>query len=109
MFIQTLKVEDATFYICKDPKTGYWGIHEKYVDADGRVKQEINGLEGNHADNYVDTVRHCWLNVKALPYRGLWDKEDLSESVRLCSTLIDEFEQLGVTEAWQNVKHISMQ
>lgn len=44
--ITTYHESGRMFYICKD-ENGYWGIENKYVDKNGRVKIALNGLNGH--------------------------------------------------------------
>lgn len=60
--IQTLEVGKVKFHIVKD-NHGYWGINDKYVE-NMKIAHGINGLEGNLANSYIETIRLCWLSAK---------------------------------------------
>ena len=70
--IQTLESENTIFHIGKD-ENGYWGINHKYVEG-SEAKKTINGLEGNCSEDYLTTIRLCWLSVKRNSIAHLYDE-----------------------------------
>ena len=72
--IQTLEIENTIFHIGKD-ENGYWGINHKYVEG-SEAKGTVNGLEGNCSEDYLTTVRLCWLSVKRNSIAHLYDENN---------------------------------
>ena len=56
--ISTLYAHGKTFIILKDSH-GYWGIESKYVDKNGCLVENVNGLIGHLNKELRDTIRQC--------------------------------------------------
>jgi hypothetical protein len=54
--ISTLYAYGKTFIIFKD-SYGYWGIESKYVDKNGCLVENVNGLRGHLNKQFCDTIR----------------------------------------------------
>lgn len=104
--IQTLEVESTIFHIGKD-ESGYWGINHKYVEG-SEAKRTVNGLEGNYSEDYLTTIRLCWLSVKRNSIAHLYDENNPKAWMEAFYRLEDEYEQLGITEAWRRTKFIHL-
>ena len=59
--LTTYTENGRTFIISKDER-GYWGIEDKYIDAEGRTKKQLNGMNGNLSD----TMKGCLMKVHHL-------------------------------------------
>lgn len=92
--IQTLEIENTIFHIGKD-ENGYWGINHKYVEG-LEAKKTINGLEGNCSEDYLITIRLCWLSVKRSSIAHLYDENNPKAWIEAFYRLEDEYERLGV-------------
>lgn len=53
--ITTVISENRTFIVARDER-GYWGIEDKYIDADGKLAVQLNGVSGFLHDKLQDTV-----------------------------------------------------
>ena len=106
MPMQSLEVENTIFHIGKDDN-GYWGINHKYVEG-SETKVVVNGLEGNFSHTYVQTIRLCWLSVKKNTIANLYNETDLRTWAEAFDRLENEFEKIGITDAWQKTKFIHL-
>ena len=104
--IQTLEIENTIFHIGKD-ENGYWGINHKYVEG-SEAKGTVNGLKGNCSEDYLTTVRLCWLSVKRNSIAHLYDENNPKAWIEAFYRLEDEYERLGITEAWKRTKFIHL-
>lgn len=104
--IQTLEVGKVKFHIVKDDH-GYWGINDKYVE-NMKIAHGINGLEGNLANSYIETIRLCWLSAKRNTIQYLYDESNINAWLEAFNKLEDEFDQIGVTEVWSRTKHLHL-
>lgn len=104
--IQTLEVGKTKFHIVKDAH-GYWGINDKYVE-NMKIAHGINGLEGNLANSYIEAIRLCWLSAKRYTIQYLYDESNIKAWLEAFNKLEDEFDEIGVTEAWSRTKHLHL-
>lgn len=49
----------GTRYIIAKDSHGYWGINEKYLDANGCLTTRLNGIQGNLTSTLKDCIDMC--------------------------------------------------
>ena len=61
--VTTVYSRDREFYIIKD-ENGYWGIETNKFDEAGKLKEQVNGLNGCLCNKMSDTIERVLLGVE---------------------------------------------
>jgi hypothetical protein len=52
-----------TFEIAKN-EHGYWGFEDKYIDANGKLNKQFNGITGHLGKTLEETIRRVSLEIR---------------------------------------------
>ena len=66
--ITTVISGSGKYEICEN-EHGFWAIEQKYIGPDGRLAQQINGVQGHLRDTFDETVSAAILAGKVKEYR----------------------------------------
>ena len=75
--ITTYYEGEKAFYILRDEENHFWAIEDKYVDENGHMKQEINGITGLRSKTPAEAIQkaHERIAYQKLIAQGM-DKEE---------------------------------
>ena len=54
--VTTFNYKNNVYEVIKDNDGFYWAFNEKYIDEDGRLTKQFNGITGHRNDNVNDTL-----------------------------------------------------
>lgn len=61
--ITTYIESGRTFHICRD-ENGYWGIEDKHIDENGKLKVKLNGISGHLKDSVAECIQSISFQIK---------------------------------------------
>lgn len=74
--IRTFTYKGETFEVIKDGDNYYWAFNEKFIDENGRLTKEFNGITGHRNDNLKDTLCAVMTDVDVDEWDRLNPTED---------------------------------
>ena len=82
--IKKIQARDEKFVIVRDEEGWYLAINTKYIDADGKLNRQLNGLQMFANKELKQTVRTVLMSVEVdyLMSTGMTDTEAVLEAVR---------------------------
>ena len=61
--ITTYIESGLTFHICHD-ENGYWGIEDKNIDANGKLRVKLNGISGHLKASVAECIQSISFQIK---------------------------------------------
>ena len=82
--IKKIQARDEKFVIVHNEEGWYLAINTKYIDADGKLNRQLNGLQMFANKELKQTVRTVLMSVEVdyLMSTGMTDTEAVLEAVR---------------------------
>ena len=66
--ITTVISGTGKYEICEN-EHGFWAIEQRYIGGDGRLKQQINGVQGLRRDTFQEAVNSAIFAGKVKEWR----------------------------------------
>lgn len=66
--VTTYYESEREFIILQDEYNKFWAIEDKYIDDNGRLTQEINGITGLRSDTVAEAIEKAHQRIV---YQGL--------------------------------------
>ena len=79
--ITTYYESNREFYILRDEQDNFWAIEDKFVNEDGSMKQEINGITGLRSNTAAEAIQkaHDRVIFQNLLAQGMTKEEALTK------------------------------